>query len=141
MENHTIEPPVDDGACAGSCTPSSVDVSKFQNAINAIVGKWKVEIVCALVDGSRRFGELRRSLPGITQHMLTAQLRELAHSGLVVRTAHAEIPPRVEYELTEAAYALEPVFQALLVWSERYGADLPSKKQRPKTARAPATSG
>jgi DNA-binding HxlR family transcriptional regulator len=107
-----------------------VDVSKFQNAINAIVGKWKVEIVCALVDGSCRFGELRRLLPGITQHMLTAQLRELAHSGLVVRTAYAEIPPRVEYELTEAAYALEPVFQALLAWSERYGADLPPKKPR-----------
>jgi len=137
MENHTVDLSDDNCACADSCAPSSVDVSKFQNAINAIVGKWKVEIVCALVDGSRRFGELRRSLPAITQHMLTAQLRELAHSGLVVRTAYAEIPPRVEYELTEAAYALEPVFQALLAWSERYGADLPPKKQRSKAASAP----
>jgi DNA-binding HxlR family transcriptional regulator len=73
--------------------------------------------------------------------MLTAQLRGLADSGLVVRTAHAEIPPRVEYGLTEAAYVLEPVFQALLDWSERYGANLPAKKQSSSAVRAPATSG
>ncbi|MEP9375594.1 helix-turn-helix domain-containing protein [Aquabacter sp. CN5-332] len=124
MEKETIEPCGDDQPCCEGCTPSSSDISHFQNAIRTIVGKWKVEIVFTLISGPRRFGEIRRALPGITQHTLTAQLRELEGSGLLVRTAYAEIPPRVDYELTDAAYALLPVFKAMLEWSRRYGAQL-----------------
>ena len=65
-----------------------------------------------------RFGELRRALPGITQHMLTAQLRALEADHLVSRTPYPEIPPRVEYALTDNAYALKPIFLDLLSWSQ-----------------------
>ncbi len=83
-----------------------------------------MEIMANLADGPRRFGDLGRCLPGITQHMLTAQLRELEGSGLLVRTAYAEVPPRVQYELTEAAYALRPLFTGILEWSKAYAVDL-----------------
>jgi|SRR5271165_892858 len=64
-----------------------------------------------------RFGELRRALPGITQHMLTVQLRELETDGLVKRTIFAEVPPRVEYEITPAAKQMRPVFEAIFKWA------------------------
>ena len=89
--------------------------------IRAISGKWKLEILFTLMNGATRFGALRRSLAGITQHMLTVQLRELENDGLVLRTAFAEKPLRVEYELTDAAYGLLPAFRELLNWSKLYG--------------------
>jgi len=101
-----------------------LDTSEFQKAIDAVVGKWKIEILCTLMDGRRRFGELRRSLSGVTQHMLTAQLRDLERCGLVRRTVYAEVPPRVEYELTPAAHALRPVCESLLAWARRYATEL-----------------
>lgn len=104
--------------------PDPIDLGQFQTAINAVIGKWKIEILCSLMGGPRRFGELRRDLRGVTQHMLTAQLRDLERCGLVTRTAYAEIPPRVVYELTEAAYALRPVCDALLEWSRQYADQL-----------------
>lgn len=104
--------------------PKLLDVSEFQKAVDAVVGKWKIEILCTLMDGRRRFGELRRALSGVTQHMLTAQLRDLERCGLVRRTVYAEVPPRVEYELTAAACALRPVCESLLAWARRYAGDL-----------------
>jgi DNA-binding HxlR family transcriptional regulator len=73
------------------------------------------------MNAAMRFGALRRSLTGITQHMLTMQLRELEQDGLVSRTAYAEKPLRVEYELTDAAYGLLPAFRELLNRSKMYG--------------------
>jgi DNA-binding HxlR family transcriptional regulator len=93
----------------------------FQDAMRPLTGKWKIEIMWALAQRTHRFGELRRALPGITQHMLTVQLRELESDGLVKRTVYDENPPRVEYEITEAAYGLRPVFKALIAWSQQYG--------------------
>ena len=93
----------------------------FLEAMRPLTGKWKIEIMWALAQHTHRFGELRRALPGITQHMLTVQLRELEADGLVKRTAYAENPPRVEYEITEAAHGLRPVFEALISWSKQYG--------------------
>ena len=116
-----------DHDCPETCTPDDLDIAAFQRGIAAITGKWKVELLCALMDGPMRFGELRRALPGITQHMLTAQLRELQSHELVSRTAYAEIPPRVDYALTEASAALKPAFDALLEWSQRYGVGLVRK--------------
>jgi DNA-binding HxlR family transcriptional regulator len=75
-----------------------------------------MEIMWELRQNKQRFGELRRAIPGITQHMLTMQLRDLEPHGLVRRTIHAEVPPRVEYESTPAACALRPVFGALYDW-------------------------
>ena len=95
--------------------------SPFLEAMRPLTGKWKIEIMWALAQRTHRFGELRRALPGITQHMLTVQLRELEADGLVKRTAYDESPPRVEYDITEAAYGLRPVFEAFIDWSKQYG--------------------
>lgn len=102
------------------CDGASV-LAEFDEALRILTGKWKGEILWRLAQGTHRFGELKRAIPGITQHMLTAQLRELEADGLVRRTAYAEIPPRVEYDVTEAAQALRPVFEALFAWSQQYG--------------------
>ena len=119
MENNT------DASCAGGeCTMCATDPAAliaFKRAIRAFGGKWKLEILFALMNGAVRFCALRRSVDGITQRMLTAQLRELEQDGLVLRTAFAEKPLRVEYELTDAAHALLPAFRALLSWSQTYG--------------------
>ncbi|OAF16415.1 transcriptional regulator [Bradyrhizobium neotropicale] len=117
MENLTAAPC--DGDC--DCSPDPAQLAEFKHAIHALGGKWKFEILFSLMNGTMRFGALRRSIAGITQHMLTTQLRELEQDGLVSRTAFAEKPLRVEYELTEAAYGLLPAFKELLSWSRVYG--------------------
>lgn len=71
-----------------------------------------------LGQGTHRFGELRRAIPGITQHMLTLQLRDLEADGLVQRTVFPEVSPRVEYEITPSARALRPVFDELFKWAQ-----------------------
>jgi DNA-binding HxlR family transcriptional regulator len=82
MKNQTIEPRTYGGEDCADCTsPSQIDVLRFQRAIRAIAGKWKIEIVCMLIAGEMRFGELRRALPSITQHMLTEPLRDLERNG------------------------------------------------------------
>ena len=100
-----------------ACPPTKTELDEFRRAIRMIIGRWKLDILWVLKSGPMRFGELRRALPGITQHMLTAQLRALEADGLVIRTAYAEIPPRVEYALTDGALALRPVFSALIEWA------------------------
>jgi DNA-binding HxlR family transcriptional regulator len=102
------------------CAPDPAILSAFQCAVRSISGKWKLEILFHLMDGPLRFGALRRAIGGVTQHMLTAQLRELEQDGLVLRTEFAGATMRVEYELTDAAYGLLPTFRALLAWSEQY---------------------
>ncbi len=94
--------------------------AEFRRAVGMINGRWKLEILWLLnhFGGRRRFGELKRGLPGITQHMLTAQLRALEKDGLVKRTVYAEVPPRVEYEITEAARRLRPIFVEIVRWAE-----------------------
>jgi DNA-binding HxlR family transcriptional regulator len=74
-----------------------------------------------------RFGELRKGIPGITQHMLTAQLRELEADGLISRTVFAEVPPRVDYEITEKARGLGPTIEALTAWWSEHGKSIPPK--------------
>lgn len=93
----------------------------FLEAMRPLTGKWKIEILWVLAQRTRRFGELRRALPGITQHMLSLRLRELEAEGLVRRTVYAESVPRVEYEISEAVHGLKPVFRAVIGWSEQYG--------------------
>jgi DNA-binding HxlR family transcriptional regulator len=92
-------------------------IQRFHRALDVISGKWTAEILYKLNGGKRRFGELRKDIPGITQHMLTARLRELEAHGLVARTVYAEVPPRVEYAATPAAQDLRPVFEELLRWA------------------------
>lgn len=111
-----------DSDCNDCFGPNEVDIIRFQRAIRAITGKWKIEIVCMLIEGPMRFGVLRRSLFGVTQHMLTEQLKELASNGIVIRRAYAEIPPKVEYELSQAGIELIPIFRQMLEWSLKHEA-------------------
>jgi DNA-binding HxlR family transcriptional regulator len=85
-------------------------------AIDLVGGKWKPLILYRLRDGTMRFGELQRAIPNVTQRMLTLQLRELERDGLVVRTVHAEVPPKVEYTMTEPARRLLPIMESLGHW-------------------------
>lgn len=89
----------------------------------ALIGsKWKVLILRELSQGLRRFGELHRGVSGISQKMLTQQLRQMESDGLVLRRVYAEVPPRVEYSLTATGRSLRPVLTALAQWGERYQA-------------------
>lgn len=98
-------------------------LATVQRGLKAITGKWKGEILCLLSEKPQRFNELKRGIPGITQHMLAAQLRDLEKSGLLIRHDYQEAPPRVEYELSEAGKALRTVGDALHEWATSYGVE------------------
>ncbi len=85
-----------------------------------IGGKWKVLILRDLINGTKRFGELKKSINSISQKVLTQQLREMEEDGLVERTVYAEVPPRVEYSLTEDGMSLKPVLNSMLAWGKQY---------------------
>lgn len=85
-----------------------------------IVDKWKVLIIRDLLTGTKRFGELKKSLNGITQKVLTNNLRQMEASGLVNRKVYAEVPPRVEYSLTETGWSLKPILDSMVVWGNSY---------------------
>lgn len=82
--------------------------------------KWKVLIIRDLLTGTKRFGELKKSLNGITQKVLTNNLRQMEASGLVNRKVYAEVPPRVEYSLTETGWSLKPILDSMIVWGNSY---------------------
>lgn len=88
--------------------------------LDLIDGKWKCVILYHLQDGALRFNVLRRRLNGITQRMLTKQLRELEQGGLVTRRVYAEVPPRVEYRLSPLGETMRPVIATLKSWGETY---------------------
>jgi DNA-binding HxlR family transcriptional regulator len=102
---------------------------EIRRALGVISGKWKLEILWLLHQRVHRFGELRRAIPGITQQMLTAQLRELEADGLVSREVFPEVPPRVEYRITTKARGLGPTIQALMAWWQTYGGGAVTKRQ------------
>lgn len=85
-----------------------------------ISDKWKVLILRDLMEGTKRFGELKKSIGNITQKVLTANLRSMEESGLLTRTVYAEVPPRVEYTLTEVGYSLKIVTDAMIKWGTEY---------------------
>ena len=86
-----------------------------------IIGdKWKVLILRDLMNGTMRFGELKKSIGHVSQKVLTAQLRDMEDKGLLTRKVYAEVPPRVEYTLTETGYSLKPVLDALWAGGEQY---------------------
>ncbi|WP_341917970.1 winged helix-turn-helix transcriptional regulator [Hydrocarboniphaga effusa] len=90
-----------------------------QNVIRVLEGRWKLVILFQLFGANiRRFSELERAIPGISQKMLIQQLRQLEGDGVVTRIVHAEVPPRVEYHLTEWGQTLCPVLDKLLTWAE-----------------------
>lgn len=89
-------------------------------AANIIGGQWALVICSWLMNGKLRFGELKKLLPNITERMLTLQLRKLEAEKIVKRTVYAEVPPRVEYELTSIGYELKPIVKQLEDWGQRH---------------------
>ncbi|MBB3111188.1 DNA-binding HxlR family transcriptional regulator [Paenibacillus phyllosphaerae] len=88
--------------------------------LEVIGGKWKCVILCHLTHGKKRTSDLRRLMPSITQKMLTQQLRELEDDGIVNRISYNEVPPRVEYELSEYGWSLKTILDSLCSWGERH---------------------
>ena len=86
--------------------------------LEVIGGKWKVVILCHLTKGTKRTSELKRSMPGITQKMLTQQLRELEDDGVIQRKVYNQVPPKVEYSLTDYGWSLESILDSLCSWGE-----------------------
>lgn len=87
-----------------------------QTTLSVIEGHWKLPILFRLLDGTRRFGELRKHLPAATQRMLTLHLRELERDGLIHREVYREVPPKVEYSLTDVGRSLEPLLRFMSDW-------------------------
>lgn len=96
------------------CSPGC----SVEAAIGLIDGKWKSVILFHLLGGTLRFNEIRRQIPGVTQRMLTNQLRELEQDGLVDRKVYAQVPPKVEYSLSPLGRSMEPVLLALKTWGD-----------------------
>ena len=92
----------------------------METTLTLIGDKWKVLILRDLMPGTKRFGELKKSIGHVSQKVLTAQLRDMEASGLVSRKVYAEVPPRVEYSLTELGCSLKPILDAMWMWGENY---------------------
>ena len=93
-----------------------------ETTLMLIGDKWKVLILRDLMPGTKRFGELRKSIGNVSQKVLTAQLRDIEGNGLVNRHVYAEVPPRVEYSLTDLGRSLKPILDAMWAWGEGYKA-------------------
>ncbi len=98
--------------------------------LHLLGGKWKPMILHHLNRGTHRFGQLRRLLPGATQQMLTVHLRELERDGLVHREVYAQVPPKVEYSLTEVGRSLGPVVGSMARWGEAYSREKAARTDR-----------
>ena len=95
-----------------------------ETTLSLIGDKWKVLVLRDLMGGTKRFGELKKSIGSVSQKVLTAQLRAMEQQGLLTRKVYAEVPPRVEYTLTPLGYSLSPVLDAMRDWGTRYKAQL-----------------
>ena len=93
-----------------------------ETTLTLIGDKWKVLILRDLLPGTKRFGELKKSIGSVSQKVLTAQLRDMEGNGLLSRKVYAEVPPRVEYTLTDLGYSLKPILDAMWNWGEEYKA-------------------
>ncbi len=107
-------------AASGRPAPSSLAYCPVRTTLNVLGGKWKLLILSYLLDGPRRYGELRRLMPEITEKMLIQELRDLETDGIVARTVHQTVPPRVDYSLTDQGQRVRPFFAELLGWGIQY---------------------
>ncbi len=99
---------------------NSLPPCPVETTLTLISDKWKVLILRDLMNGTMRFGELKKSIGHVTQKVLTSQLRQMEESGLLTRKVYAEVPPRVEYTLTDLGYSLKPILDAMWTWGENY---------------------
>lgn len=100
--------------------PEGVDCS-IDKALEILDGKWTFLIIKELFDGVKRFGELRKAMPGISPKTLSARLKVLEEKKIVERTAYPTVPPRVEYKLTEKGQSLKPIIVAMKLWGAKWG--------------------
>ena len=91
-----------------------------ETTLMLISDRWMVLIIRDLMDGTKRFGELKKSIGSISQKVLTSNLRSMEESGLLTRKVYAEVPPRVEYTLTETGYSLKPILDSMVEWGKAY---------------------
>ena len=91
-----------------------------ETTLTLIGNKWKVLIIRDLLTGTKRFGELKKSIGSVSQKVLTSQLRAMEEDGLIHREVYAEVPPRVEYSLTELGWSLQPILDAMVNWGNNY---------------------
>ena len=103
-------------------TTKELPACPVETTLLLIGDKWKVLILRDLMPGTKRFGELKKSIGSVSQKVLTAQLRDMEESGLLTRTVYAEVPPRVEYRLTDLGRSREPILDAMRNWGEAYKA-------------------
>ncbi|GAA1483088.1 hypothetical protein GCM10009624_35280 [Gordonia sinesedis] len=132
-----------DAGASGSATATAdlrdavrkaYEVCHVEVAIAVLGGAWKMTIVKRLLNGPMRYGALGRGIGPVTPRVLTRQLRELEADGIIIRTAYPEVPPRVEYSLTEQGYALQPFVCALDDWGQRYTSEVITPKVTAKGA-------
>lgn len=102
--------------------PENLPACPVETTLLLIGDKWKVLILRDLMTGTKRFGELKKSIGSVSQKVLTAQLRDMEDKGLVSRKVYAEVPPRVEYSLTELGKSLQPILDAMQSWGTDYKA-------------------
>lgn len=95
-----------------------------ETTLMLISDRWKVLILRDLMEGTQRFGELRKSVEGISQKVLTSNLRDMEGRGLLTRKVYAEVPPKVEYTLTDLGYSLKPIIDSMYQWGDNYKAQL-----------------
>lgn len=105
-------------------TVKELPACPVETTLTLIGDKWKVLILRDLLSGTKRFGELKKSVGNVSQKVLTAQLRAMEESGLLTRMVYAEVPPRVEYTLTTLGQSLKPILDAMGNWGEEYKASL-----------------
>lgn len=101
-------------------TAEKLPACPVETTLTLISDKWKVLILRDLLPGTKRFGELKKSIGHVSQKVLTAQLRQMEQSGLVNRKVYAEVPPKVEYSLMDVGYSLKPILDAMWTWGEEY---------------------
>ena len=101
-------------------TKKELPACPVETTLTLIGDKWKVLILRDLLPGTKRFGELKKSVGNVSQKVLTTQLRAMEESGLVHREVYAEVPPRVEYSLTELGKSLKPILDSMWAWGEEY---------------------
>ncbi|WP_339315767.1 winged helix-turn-helix transcriptional regulator [Paenibacillus sp. FSL R10-2734] len=104
----------------GDCPEGNKEACPVEFTLDVIGGKWKGILIYHLMDGTKRFNEFRRICPGITQRMLTLQLRELEEDGVVHREVYPQVPPKVEYSLTDFGKTLTPIIKLMKDWGEIY---------------------
>ena len=111
-------------------TAEKLPACPVETTLTLISDKWKVLILRDLLPGTKRFGELKKSIGHVSQKVLTAQLRQMEQSGLVNRKVYAEVPPKVEYSLTDVGYSLKPILDAMWTWGEEYQKEMEKYPRR-----------